>query len=92
VFAPSSRSAKVNPTIAAGDIQISKDGGAYANLATLPDLTPATLDQVRMQLSTTEMQCKTATIRWKDQTATAEWDEQRIQIVTYGHPSAFDTS
>jgi hypothetical protein len=92
LLAYGTRSAKVNPTLAAGDIQISKDGGAYANLATLPDLTPASLDNVRIQLSATEMQCKVAIIRFKDQTSPREWDEQRVSVTTWGHPSAYDPS
>ncbi len=29
------------PTLAAGDFKVSKDGGAFANLGTLPAVTPA---------------------------------------------------
>ena len=32
---------KANPTLAAGDVKISKDGGAFPNLTTLPTVTPA---------------------------------------------------
>ena len=32
---------KVTPTLAAGDFKIEKDGGAAANLATLPSVAPA---------------------------------------------------
>ena len=32
---------QTNPTLATGDAKISKDGGALANLATLPAVTPA---------------------------------------------------
>jgi hypothetical protein len=87
-----SRNAKSNPTLAAGDATISKDGGAFANLATLPDVLPASSVQVRVQLSATETQCKIATIKFKDQTSPAEWDEQYLQISTYGHSSALDIS
>lgn len=92
LFNVGSRDAKVNPTLAAGDVQISKDGGNYANLATLPDLTPASLDNVRIQLAAAELQCKFAIIRFKDQTAPSDWDEQRVSVTTWGHPSAYDTS
>jgi hypothetical protein len=84
------RNAQANPTLAAGDVQISKDGGAFANLATLPDALPAAGVQVRLQLSATEMTCKIATIRFKDQTAPAEWDEQYVQVFSYGNASAFE--
>ncbi len=32
---------KANPTLAAGDVKVSKDGGAFANLTTLPSANPA---------------------------------------------------
>lgn len=73
-----SRDAKANPTLATGDVQISKDGGAFANLATLPTVSPASGVQVKIVLSATECQAKDITIRFKDQTATAEWEEQTI--------------
>ena len=43
------------PTLAAGQFQISKDGGAYANLATLPTVTPTGGAQLLISLSATEM-------------------------------------
>ena len=43
------------PTLAAGNFQISKDGGAFANLATLPTVTPTGGVQVVITLSATEM-------------------------------------
>lgn len=86
---------KANPTLAAGDVKISKDGGAFANLATLPDAYPAAGSQVRIQLAVAELQCKYATIIFHDQTATAEWDDNAVEIQTYGNASAslvFDLS
>ena len=43
------------PTLSAGNFQISKDGGAFANLATLPTVTPSGGVQVIVSLSATEM-------------------------------------
>jgi hypothetical protein len=43
------------PTINAGDCKVSIDGGSFANLATLPDVTPAASRSVRFQLSAGEM-------------------------------------
>lgn len=86
---------KSNPTLASGDVKISKDGGAFANLATLPDVIPAAGTQVRIQLSATEMQCKFATIVFVDQTATKEWDDMAVEVQTHGNASAsliFDLS
>jgi hypothetical protein len=92
LYSAFSRNARVNPTLATGDVQRSIDGGAWTNLTTLPDLTPAASDLVRIQLSAAELTGKITTIRFKDQTSPPEWDEQRIQVATYGHPSAFDPS
>jgi len=84
-----SRNAQANPTLAAGDVTVSKDGGAFANIATLPDDLPVGGVQVRIQLSAAELTCKILTIRFSDQTATDEWDEQYVQVCTYGNASAF---
>lgn len=46
---------KANPTIAAGDFTISKDGGAYTNLTTIPVVDPAGSVTVRINLNATEM-------------------------------------
>jgi len=59
---------KVNPTIATGDFQVSKDFGAFANLTTLPTVTPASGRQVKISLSATEMNADNVTIQCVDQT------------------------
>ncbi len=64
---------KTNPTLAAGDFKISKDGGAFANLATLPTVTPASGDQVVVVLSASEMNADKILIVWKDQTNPKQW-------------------
>ena len=71
-----------NPTIAAGDFKVSKDGGALANLTTLPAVTPASSAMVKIALSATEMTADNVTIIWIDQTATKEWADGLINIVT----------
>ncbi len=73
---------KSNPTIAAGDFKISKDGGAFANLATLPDVDPASGIGVRIQLSSTEMNCDNVFVYWQDQTVPAEWSSDWLSIPT----------
>ena len=45
----------INPTIAAGDFKVSTDGGAQANLATLPSVDPAGSTFVRINLDADEM-------------------------------------
>lgn len=73
---------KSNPTIAAGDFKISKDGGAFANLATLPTVTPAADIGVKIELSATEMNCDNVFIYWADQTSPKEWADGWISIPT----------
>ncbi|MCP5094099.1 MAG: hypothetical protein GY943_00950, partial [Chloroflexi bacterium] len=43
------------PTLAAGDVQVSTDGGALGNLGTLPVVTPAGSKMVKVTLSAAEM-------------------------------------
>ena len=45
----------VNPTLAVGDFKISKDGGTFVNLITLPVVTPASSNTVKVDLSAVEM-------------------------------------
>ena len=71
-----------NPTLAAGDVKISKDGGAFSNLGTLPDAHPASGKSVRVQLSATELECTFAVIDFIDQTSPKEWEDQRIIVMT----------
>ena len=61
-----------NPTIAAGDFKVSKDGGALANLTTLPAVTPASSKMVKIDLSATEMTADNVTVVCSD-AAGAEW-------------------
>jgi hypothetical protein len=42
---------QANPTIAAGDFQVSIDGGALNNPATLPVVSPAASKQIEIALS-----------------------------------------
>lgn len=73
---------KLTPTIAAGDFQVSKDFGAFANLTTIPAETPAGSGQVKITLSATEMTADNVTVRWIDQTATKEWADGAVTIPT----------
>lgn len=72
---------KANPTIASGDFKVSKDNGAFANLTTLPSVSPASGTQVVVALSATEMQCLNAGVTCID-AAGAEWCDQAINIAT----------
>lgn len=61
-----------NPTIAAGDFQISKDGGAFTNLAVLPTVLPVGGVLVRVSLSADEMDADKVNVLGVDQ-AGDEW-------------------
>lgn len=77
-----------NPTLAAGDVKISKDGGSSNNLATLPDVLPAAGTDVHVMLSASELTCRVASVTFID-VAGGEWDDLSFQIFTFGHPSAY---
>ncbi len=73
---------KSNPTLAAGDVKISKDNGALANLGTLPSVSPASGKIVTVALTSTEMNADKVTIIFSDQTAPPEWSDYAVTIVT----------
>jgi hypothetical protein len=70
-----------NPTLATGDVKVSKDGGAFANLATLPAVTPASSKAIKVQLSATEMNADEVVVLFSD-AAGAEWCDKLVTIRT----------
>lgn len=80
--AADSLSFKSNPTIASGDFKVSKDGGALANLTTLPVVEPASSVMVKIALSATEMNADNVTVVAIDQTTDKEWADYVLNIVT----------
>ncbi len=72
---------KSTPTLAAGDFIISKDGGGFVNLNTLPTVTPAAGYAVKVLLSATEMTADNVMIICHD-AAGAEWCDMAINIQT----------
>jgi hypothetical protein len=68
-----------DPTIAAGDFQISKDGGAFANLATLPVVEPSGSIGVKISLSAGEMDADKVMVQGIDQ-AGNEWFDVMVFI------------
>lgn len=72
---------KANPTIAAGDFQVSKDGGAFANLTTLPSANPASGRAIMIDLSATEMTADNVVVQCVD-SAGAEWCDLFINLQT----------
>jgi hypothetical protein len=73
---------KSNPTLASGDVKISKDNGALANLTTLPSVSPASSKLVTVALSGTEMTADKVTVIFSDQTVPPEWNDYAITILT----------
>jgi hypothetical protein len=73
---------KSNPTLAAGDVKVSKDGGALANLNTLPSVAPASSVLVTLLLSATEMTADMVSVVFIDQTNPKEWADLVISIPT----------
>lgn len=75
-------------TPAAGDVKVSKDGGAAANIATLPTaLTMGNTALWRFQFSASELQCKQLLVTVAD-AATKAVEDQAFIIETVGHPSS----
>jgi len=73
---------RINPTIAAGDFKVDKDGGGLTNLATLPSVSPAGSVLVLITLSATEMNADVVTLVCVDQTNPKEWADFVLSIPT----------
>lgn len=71
---------KTSPTLAAGDVTVSKDGGSFANVATLPSEIGSTGALV-LTLSITEMDADRVAVRFHD-VAGAEWCDLLVTICT----------
>lgn len=72
---------QANPTLATGDVKVSIDGGALANVATLPTVTPASGKMVKLSLSSSEMNGDNITVVFSD-AAGAEWYDTIVGIPT----------
>lgn len=72
---------KAAPTLATGDAKVSIDGGALANLTTLPTVTPAAGKMVKVTLSASEMNGDNITIVFSD-AAGAEWCDLVVNLQT----------
>ena len=75
-------------TPSAGDVKVSKDGGAAANITTLPTaLTMGNTALWVVSLSATEMQAARIVVTIADSTTKAV-EDQCVLVLTYGHASA----
>lgn len=69
---------RITPTLAVGDVTVSKDGAAFNNIAALPT---ANGYQVRVSLSATEMNADRVSVLFHD-VAGNEWDDLLMEIYT----------
>ncbi|NIL96467.1 MAG: hypothetical protein GTO62_04815, partial [Planctomycetales bacterium] len=69
------------PTLAAGDAKVSIDGGAEANLATLPSVSPAGSKRVKVSLSAAEMNGDNIQVTFSD-AAGGEWCDLTVNLQT----------
>lgn len=70
-----------SPTLAAGDVKVSINGGAFANLGTLPVVTPASTKAVKCSLAAAEMNGDNIIVLFSD-AAGAEWCDQFVNLQT----------
>jgi hypothetical protein len=78
-------------TFAAGDVLVSKDEGAFANIGTLPS--HEGYGMYSMPLTATEMEAARVMVVLVDQSSPKLWEDQAILVESYGHASgqhAFD--
>lgn len=84
---------KASPTLGSGDVKISLDGGAFANVegaGTFGDFVavmPSGSVTVRISLTSSQMSHKRIVITFID-TATKQWEDQLVVIETFGGPNA----
>lgn len=72
-----------SPTLAAGDVRISKDGGAFANVGTLPAGVNADTYEYAQPLTGGvggETDCDEAVISYRDQTSPSAWNPFTVII------------
>lgn len=79
LFARSNNQIKTTPTLAAGDVKVSKDNGATANITTLPSEAPASSGILQVDLSATEMTADLVTVTFIDASG-AEWNDVAVHI------------
>jgi len=72
---------QANPTLATGDVQVSIDDGAYANLTSLPTVAPSSEEQLSVALTAAEMNGDRVSIKFQD-AAGSEWDDLFVSLTT----------
>ena len=89
LYAQADNQIKTTPTLAAGDVKISKDNGAIANPGTLPVEDPASSGIVKIVLTATEMNADEVVINFVDASGD-EWHSQTIVLHTVAAAKQFD--
>lgn len=64
----------LNPTIEIGDFTISKDGGVFGNLATIPAASPLLSSSIKINLSAAEMTADKVVVKGKD-SSSDQWGD-----------------
>lgn len=72
---------KTNPTLAAGDVTVSIDGGSANNIGTLPQASPAAGAVLKCDLTASEMNGDVISIKFTD-AAGAEWQDLLVTLLT----------
>lgn len=72
---------QANPTLASGDVKVSIDGAAFANLGTLPAVTPASGRAVKVTMANTEMNGDNIFVQFVDASG-AEWCDATFSFQT----------
>lgn len=76
----------IGVTLETGDVKISKDGGTFSNLSILPIEIETGFFEIN--LSSSELLCKRAIIKFIDQTGVKAWTDTYFIVETYGDSNA----
>ena len=71
---------QADPTLAAGDVKVSKDGGSYANISSLPTAIDSG-KTLTVSLTADEMNADRVSVQFSD-AAGDEWDDLTVHITT----------
>ena len=71
---------QVNPTLASGDVKVSKDGGSLSNVTTLPSVIGSSA-VVKVELSSTEMNADNVTVLFSDASG-GQWCDLMVNLQT----------
>lgn len=75
---------QVDPTLEAGDVKVSIDGGTFTNLTTLPTVVPSGSKNIEVTLTSDEMNGDNIVVVFSD-VADNEWSDQSVSIQTTLH-------